>query len=217
MTRSTCFTAVGAVLVCCGTIACGPSDKSPLGGPYGGTETPPGPVTGSSPTGDDGGSAASSSGSAGSGGAGSSGGPGAGGGDAGTASGSGGGGSGGSGGGNASSGAGNGSSGGADAAAGGSGGQGGGKSPTWTAIFDAYLASGAEGHCVSCHNQASSPTASYAWLKSKGYISGTTSTIAAGGSCLTWFGGNMPPGGPASDANASADMQAWVVAGAQDN
>ena len=192
--------------------------QSPLGGPYGGTETPPGPVTGSSPTSDDGGSASSSSGGASSGGgAGGSSGVGAGGGEAGAASGSGGG---GSGGGNASSGGsggGNASSGGGDAAAGGSSGQGGGKSPTWTAIFDAYLASGAEGHCVSCHNQTSTPPAAYAWLTSKGYINGASSTIAAGGSCLTWFGGNMPPGGPPSDANASADMQAWVGAGAQDN
>jgi hypothetical protein len=49
-----------------------------------------------------------------------------------------------------------------------------------------------------------------------GYINGTKSTLAGSGSCLTWFGGNMPPGG-SSDPKAVADFTAWAAAGAPNN
>lgn len=88
--------------------------------------------------------------------------------------------------------------------------------PTWTAVYDAYLANGTTGHCVSCHNQMSSPSASYSFLASQGFISGSTTRLAGSGSCFLWFGGNMPPGGT-SDAQAVTDLTAWAAAGAQNN
>jgi hypothetical protein len=46
------------------------------------------------------------------------------------------------------------------------------------------------------------------------YISGTSSRLVVQNrSCLTWFGGDMPPGG-GSDSQAVSDLQAWVAAGA---
>jgi hypothetical protein len=35
-----------------------------------------------------------------------------------------------------------------------------------------------------------------------------------GSSCLSWYGGDMPPGGPSSDPGADAALTAWVSAGA---
>jgi hypothetical protein len=35
-------------------------------------------------------------------------------------------------------------------------------------------------------------------------------------SCLSWYGGNMPPGGP-NDQQAVTDMNAWAAAGGLDN
>ncbi|MGD0525983.1 MAG: hypothetical protein ABSE49_12610 [Polyangiaceae bacterium] len=49
------------------------------------------------------------------------------------------------------------------------------------------------------------------------YIDGTSSKLVVQGkSCLTWFGGDMPPGG-GSDAQAVTDLDAWVAAGALQN
>jgi hypothetical protein len=62
-----------------------------------------------------------------------------------------------------------------------------------------------------------SPSGAYSYLQGKRYISGTSSTLAKSGSCLSWFGGNMPPGGPRTNAQATADFQAWAAAGAQNN
>ena len=217
-----------AAAIAAGALACGPAE-SPLGGPYGGTETPPPPTSGDSDAGSgsgsgSGGTASSSSGSgsgsgssggAGSGGAGSGGASSGGASSGGTSSGgtsSGGTSSGGtSSGGTSSGGTSSGGSSGASSSGASSGS--GGAAPTWTGIFQSYLASGTEGHCASCHGQTSSATNAYSWLKSKGYIAGTGSALASNGSCLTFFGGNMPPGGP-SDAQAAADVTAWVAAGA---
>jgi hypothetical protein len=63
----------------------------------------------------------------------------------------------------------------------------------------------------------SSASGSYSYLQSSGYIRGTSSSLAGAGSCLSWFGGNMPPGGPGSNAKASADFKAWAAAGAMNN
>jgi hypothetical protein len=172
---------------------CGPAE-SPLGGPYGGTEPAPGPTTGTSSTGDDGGTAGGSTS------------------DASSSSGS-------SSSGSSSSGSGNGgnsSSGGSSGDSGASSSSGGGAAPTWAALYQSYLASGTEGHCASCHSETSSASGTYTWLQGRGYIAGTTSTLVASGSCLTWFGGNMPPGGP-NDAQAASDMTAWAADGAQNN
>jgi hypothetical protein len=61
-----------------------------------------------------------------------------------------------------------------------------------------------------------SPSASYTFLASQGFISGSTTKLAGSGSCFLWFGGNMPPGGT-SDAQAVTDVTAWAAAGAQNN
>ena len=89
--------------------------------------------------------------------------------------------------------------------------------PTWTQIFNSYLAGGTEGTCSSCHSQSSSAKSAYTWLQGRGYISGTSSMlVSTSASCLSWFGGNMPPSGP-NDATAVSDMNAWAAAGALDN
>jgi hypothetical protein len=55
----------------------------------------------------------------------------------------------------------------------------------------------------------------YSYLSS--YINGTSSKLVVQGkSCLTWFGGDMPPGG-GKDAQAVTDLDAWVAAGAQND
>jgi len=64
-----------------------------------------------------------------------------------------------------------------------------------------------------------SASASYSYLKEKGYINGTSSTLVSpSDSILTWVSssGYMPPSG-GSNAQAAAALNAWVAAGAQDN
>jgi hypothetical protein len=57
---------------------------------------------------------------------------------------------------------------------------------------------------------------SYSYLSD--YIDGTKSTIVVNGkSILTWYGGDMPPGGASGDSQGEADFEAWVAAGAQNN
>jgi hypothetical protein len=187
---------VWAIVATGGLAGCGSTDQSPLGGPYGGTATLPGPEEGSGSSGAntapasepaEGGAPAEAGGGSGSSGI------------SGSSS------SGGGGGNSGSSGSSGGSSSGAPAAP-----------PSWTAVYDAYLASGTNGHCTNCHNQMSSPSAAYSFLESQGFISGSTTKLAGSGSCLMWFGGNMPPGGT-GDAQAVTDVTAWAAAGAQNN
>jgi len=61
-----------------------------------------------------------------------------------------------------------------------------------------------------------SASASYSWLQGRGYIQGASTTLDGSGSCLSWFGGNMPPGG-SSNAQAVTDISAWAAAGALNN
>jgi hypothetical protein len=61
----------------------------------------------------------------------------------------------------------------------------------------------------------SSPSNSYNWLGPKGCAPQQLNNTST--SCLTWYGGNMPPSGNSSDPAATADIDAWVAAGAQDN
>ena len=89
--------------------------------------------------------------------------------------------------------------------------------PTWSAIYKAYLVNGSPGRCVGCHFQMSSAKGAYSYLQSNGYISGAGSALVKSGSCLSWYGGNMPPGGPRTLAQATSDMNAWAAAGAMDN
>jgi hypothetical protein len=89
--------------------------------------------------------------------------------------------------------------------------------PTWTELFNNYMSGSAEGRCAGCHSQGSSKSSLYSWLSGKGYISGTSSALVdSSQSCLSWYGGNMPPGGP-NDAKAVSDMNAWAAAGAANN
>jgi hypothetical protein len=84
--------------------------------------------------------------------------------------------------------------------------------PTFTAIFNAYLTG-----CKMCHTQTQSSRGTYLWLRSQGYITGASPALVdAAQSCLSWYGGNMPPGG-GDNATAVADMNAWAAAGALDN
>jgi hypothetical protein len=58
---------------------------------------------------------------------------------------------------------------------------------------------------------------SYSYLSQNGYISGSSSALVQNGnSCLSWFAGNMPPGG-GPNPQAVKDMNAWAAAGAQNN
>jgi hypothetical protein len=62
------------------------------------------------------------------------------------------------------------------------------------------------------------PSAAYTWLKGRGYITATNAPLAdPSGSCLSWYGGNMPPSGPSSNAAAKADLTSWAAAGAPNN
>ncbi len=84
--------------------------------------------------------------------------------------------------------------------------------PTFTYIFNAYLTG-----CKMCHTQTQSSNATYLWLRSQGYISGSSpALVSSSQSCLSWYGGNMPPGG-GGNASAVADMNAWATAGALNN
>ncbi len=80
--------------------------------------------------------------------------------------------------------------------------------PTWTYLYTTYLAEGSTiGDCDgSCHHhsECSSASACFNWIGND---------IQR----LSWEGGNMPPGGPSSDAQAEADFAAWQAAGGQDN
>ena len=56
----------------------------------------------------------------------------------------------------------------------------------------------------------------YQYLSSQGYINGTGSLLCKSGSCLSYYGGNMPPLGSGNPA-AVTDFNAWAAAGAMDN
>jgi hypothetical protein len=84
--------------------------------------------------------------------------------------------------------------------------------PTWSSIYSSYLSG-----CKSCHGQCSGASNTYTWLKGKGYISGTSSALVdPNQSCLSWYGGNMPPNGGSNSAAVKA-MDAWAAAGAANN
>ncbi len=101
--------------------------------------------------------------------------------------------------------------------------------PTWTTIYATYFGAGTPGHCgnSSCHASTlkgfkcgADKTTCYTGLVTAGYITPSTpakSPLAdPNTSCLTWLGGNMPPGGGAN-AMAQKDLAAWAAAGALDN
>jgi hypothetical protein len=91
---------------------------------------------------------------------------------------------------------------------------------TWTHIYYAYLREGTIGNCsqAGCHIEMSDPFASFLWLKEHGYLGGADPLLVnEGASCLSWYGGNMPPGPPVQDAAVTAEMNAWAAAGALNN
>src|SRR5207244_2152613 len=90
-----------------------------------------------------------------------------------------------------------------------------GGTPTWTQIYTDYLEAGATiGHCgdSGCHSavragiRCDTKANCYSTLKTAGYINGKSSLLVLPGSMLTWYGGAMPPGGPTTAAQATADM-----------
>lgn len=93
--------------------------------------------------------------------------------------------------------------------------------PTWTQLFHAYMAAGTVGNCAhsGCHqNVMGSPSAAFSWLHAEQQLSGSEPAITdPSSSCLSWLGGDMPPGGPASDPVVERDFDLWVKAGANDN
>ncbi|HEX4337487.1 MAG TPA: hypothetical protein VH062_16345 [Polyangiaceae bacterium] len=88
---------------------------------------------------------------------------------------------------------------------------------TWTHIFTAYLQTGAVGNCTYCHPQMADPAKSYKWLDGEGYMDGKGSPLVTSDSCLSWYGGDMPPGTPPAAADAKAEMDTWAAAGAHND
>jgi hypothetical protein len=96
------------------------------------------------------------------------------------------------------------------------------KAPTWTELFNGYLAAGKVGNCAhsgSCHqNVMRSPRAAFSWLQAQGQLSGSEPGITdPTSSCFSWLGGDMPPDGPASDPIVERDFELWVKDGAKNN
>jgi hypothetical protein len=90
--------------------------------------------------------------------------------------------------------------------------------PTWTDIYSIYLASGTIGYCTDCHPEMSDAPASFTWLEEHGYVGGPDPVLTnLGSSCLSWYGGNMPPGAPVLSEDAVKHMDAWAKAGGPNN
>jgi hypothetical protein len=87
---------------------------------------------------------------------------------------------------------------------------GGGPPGTFAHIFSTYLATGTVGNCTKCHAQMSTAAKSFKWLTDEGCLDQNTS-------CLSWYGGDMPPGTPPAAADAKAEMDTWVAAGSRNN
>ena len=89
---------------------------------------------------------------------------------------------------------------------------------TFTQIFETYLAAKTVGNCTHCHAQMDSASDSYVWLKAQGYISAPSPLLLdPDNSCLSWYGGTMPPGGTTTNARAVKDMNRWAAAGAKND
>ena len=91
--------------------------------------------------------------------------------------------------------------------------------PTWTQVYDQYLAAGTTGNCGGCHQAAmDTPHHAFVYLKNRGYIAGSIpGLVDPTQSPLSWLGGDMPPNGPTSYPQAEDDLNAWAMAGALDN
>jgi hypothetical protein len=93
--------------------------------------------------------------------------------------------------------------------------------PTWTELFNAYMTAGKVGNCAhsGCHQGfMSNPGMAFFWLQAEGQLGGSRPALTdSSSSCLTWYGGDMPPGGPATDPVVARDFDLWLMAGAQNN
>jgi hypothetical protein len=88
---------------------------------------------------------------------------------------------------------------------------------TFSQLYTKYLAGGTIGNCVPCHSGTGSSSSMYTWLQGKGQIGGSHPVLTnSGSSCLSWYGGNMPPIGPQS-TQAVSDFNAWAAAGGLNN
>ena len=88
-----------------------------------------------------------------------------------------------------------------------------GTAPTWTYLYTTYLAAGSTpGTCDSHHHsECSSPSACFSWI-------GTGYNLSTGGNLFSWdSGGWMPTNGPSSEPQADTDFAAWVAAGSHNN
>jgi len=95
------------------------------------------------------------------------------------------------------------------------------QAPTWTQLYGAYFADGTPGNCAhaGCHaNAMTSASATYAWLEGQDQVGGSQPALTdPNSSCLSWLGGDMPPGGPETNPTAEKDFDLWLQAGAKDN
>jgi hypothetical protein len=88
---------------------------------------------------------------------------------------------------------------------------------TWTHIFTTYMAAGTFGNCTPCHKEMSNASKSYKWLADQGYMGGTAPSLTGSSSCLSWYGGDMPPGKqPPLDA-AVEEMNLWAKMGGRND
>jgi hypothetical protein len=102
---------------------------------------------------------------------------------------------------------------------------------TWMQLYATYFGPNTPGHCgksVACHLQSqggfmcgSTPDSCYKGLVTAFLVDPAHPTMSAiadpNQSPLSWFGGNMPQDMPVPNAQAKADVAAWVAAGAQEN
>lgn len=90
--------------------------------------------------------------------------------------------------------------------------------PTWTYLFNTYLAAATPGNCAACHGagyyygSCDDPVDCYE-LIGNGQYGG----LSTGGGFFSWDLGGMPPSGPTSLPQADIDFAAWIAAGSQDN
>ena len=89
---------------------------------------------------------------------------------------------------------------------------------TWTGIFNRYLAKDTPGNCTTCHAEMSSPSDAFDWLENDGYVGATDPLLTSqGASCLSWYGGDMPPGTAVASPEAVQELTTWAAAGARNN
>jgi hypothetical protein len=90
--------------------------------------------------------------------------------------------------------------------------------PAFNEIYAAYLGPATIGYCTDCHPEMTDAPASFTWLEEHGYVGGPDPLLTnEGSSCLSWYGGNMPPGTPVLSDEAVKHMTAWAKAGGANN